>query len=90
MSIASYSIRRLILAELINSKTTVSTPQQPFIGGSGSFVRTGQKLAEDSYIIGVGLTLQQANGSSVSLQLDTEQATVRSGFNGQVATQRLL
>lgn len=60
-----------------------------FIGGGGSFVSTGQKLAEDSYIAGVGLTLQQASGSSVSLQLDTEQATARSGFSGQVAAQWL-
>lgn len=58
-----------------------------FIGGGSSFVTPGQQLAEDSYIVGVGLTLQQASGSSVSLQLDTEQATARSGYAGQVEAQ---
>ncbi len=60
-----------------------------FVGGGTSFVTPGQQLAEDSYIIGVGLTLQQANGSSVSLQLDSEQATARSGFAGQLEAQWL-
>lgn len=60
-----------------------------FIGGGSSFVTPGQQLAEDSYIVGVGLTLQQASGSSVSLQLDTQQATARSSYAGQLEAQWL-
>lgn len=59
-----------------------------YIGGNG-FVTTGQKLAEDTYIVGVGLTLQEASGNSVSLQLDTEQATARSGYSGQIVAEWL-
>jgi outer membrane autotransporter protein len=60
-----------------------------FVGGGTSFVTPGKQLAQDSYIVGVGLTLQQANGSSVSLQLDSEQATARSGYAGQLEAQWL-
>lgn len=60
-----------------------------FIGGGSSFVTPGQNLAANSYIVGVGLTYQQANGSAIGLQLDTDQATARSGYAGTVTAQWL-
>ncbi|WP_186300432.1 autotransporter outer membrane beta-barrel domain-containing protein [Denitromonas ohlonensis] len=60
-----------------------------FIGGGSSFVTPGQKLAADSYLFGVGLIYQQANGRAIGLQLDTEQATARSSYAGTVTVQWL-
>jgi outer membrane autotransporter protein len=55
-----------------------------FLGGGGSFTTPGQDMQRDNYTLGVAVDLQQRDGSSVSLQLDSLSATGLEAYAAQL------
>jgi outer membrane autotransporter protein len=54
------------------------------LGGGGSFTTPGQDMQRDNYTLGVAVDLQQRDGSSVSLQLDSLSATGLEAYAAQL------
>lgn len=54
------------------------------LGGGGSFTTPGQNLQRDNYTMGVAMELQQRDGSSLSLQLDSLSATGLEAYGAQL------
>ncbi|HLA29967.1 MAG TPA: autotransporter outer membrane beta-barrel domain-containing protein [Pseudomonas sp.] len=55
-----------------------------FLGGGGSFTTPGQDMQRDNYTLGVAVDLQQRDGSSVSLQLDSLRASGLEAYAAQL------